>query len=75
MSNEHTEHLKDAINTKMKWKSKSNHFIALKTNSDMIATIIKQIIGKKSSKKIVKPLVRTIHQIMSELEHISPKDA
>ena len=55
----------------MQWKSKNNHFVALKTNSDMTSTIIKQILGKKSSsKKLIKPLVSAVHQIMNQLDHI-----
>jgi len=44
-TNEHINYLKDALNTKMQWKSKNNHFVALKTNSDMTLTIVKQILG------------------------------
>jgi len=34
-TNEHINYLKEALGSKMQWKSKNNHFVALKTNSDM----------------------------------------
>jgi len=63
--NEFTNYLENSVLTKMQWKSKNNHYVALKTNTDMTHTILKQILGKKTSKKYHKPLIQSIHQILT----------
>lgn len=54
---------------------KGNHALTIKNNHDMSQSIIKQLSGKKITKKTHKPIIKAVHFVLNNLENISSEES